>query len=167
MINVRHKKIYIMGLIMCLVIALLAACGGDTDDAVSDKTDIREIDGSEEVSETEAVGGDLQVGFYQQPPTLDIHMTTSAASYMVGRHIYEGLMALTEDYESVPMLAESVDESDDGLTYTFHLREGVMFHNGKEMTSEDVIASMERWREINSSSDLVFGGSTRSEERRV
>jgi len=160
MIKVRHKKIYIMGLIMFLVIALLAACGGDTDDAVSDDTESGETDGTEEAAETEAVGGDLQVAFYQQPPTLDIHMTTSAASYMVGRHIYEGLMALTEDYESVPMLAESVDESDDGLTYTFHLREGVMFHNGKEMTSEDVIASMERWREINSSSDLVFGGST-------
>src|SRR5690625_3144572 len=157
MIVNAHRNLLIMGLLTVLVV-LLAACGTDTDDAVSEETD--ESNQMEETEEVETAGGDLQVAFYQQPPTLDIHMTTSAASYMIGRHIFEGLMALNEDYESVPMLAESVDESDDGLTYTFHLREGVMFHNGKEMIAEDVIASMERWQEINTSSELIFGGST-------
>lgn len=157
MIVNAHRNLLIMGLLTVLVV-LLAACGTDTDDAVSEETD--ESNQMEEIEEVETAGGDLQVAFYQQPPTLDIHMTTSAASYMIGRHIFEGLMALNEDYESVPMLAESVDESDDGLTYTFHLREGVMFHNGKEMISEDVVASMERWQEINTSSELIFSGST-------
>lgn len=157
MIVNAHRNLLIMGLLTVLVV-LLAACGTDTDDAVSEETD--ESNQMEETEEVETAGGDLQVAFYQQPPTLDIHMTTSAASYMIGRHIFEGLMALNEDYESVPMLAESVDESDDGLTYTFHLREGVMFHNGKEMISEDVVASMERWQEINTSSELIFSGST-------
>src|SRR5690625_427927 len=175
MIRIRHRKLLIMGLLMFLVAVVLAACGGESEDTISDDAESTETEKTDDADETEeadesaesdepdesaASGGDLQVAFYQQPPTLDIHMTTSAASYMVGRHIFEGLMALTEDYESVPMLAESVDESDDGLTYTFHLREGVMFHNGQEMTAEDVIASMERWREINTGSDLVFGGST-------
>src|SRR5699024_8843955 len=78
--------------------------------------------------------------------------------------IFEGLMALTSEYESVPMLAESVDQSEDGLTYTFNLRQGVLFHNEKEMKADDVVASMERWLEKNPSLDLLFGGSTWEEQ---
>jgi peptide/nickel transport system substrate-binding protein len=43
------------------------------------------------------------------------------------------------------MLAEGHTVSKDGLTYTFKLRQGVKFHNGKEMTSEDVVPSLNRW----------------------
>src|SRR5438128_283605 len=43
------------------------------------------------------------------------------------------------------MLAESHTVSKDGLTYTFKLRQGIKFHNGKEMTSEDVVPSLARW----------------------
>src|SRR5699024_3300326 len=50
--------------------------------------------------------------------------------------------------------------SDDGEVYTFNLRVGVLFHNGEEMTSEDVVASMERWVDSNSSVDLIYDGSS-------
>src|SRR5690606_27270508 len=45
----------------------------------------------------------------------------------------------------IPMLAESHEVSEDGLVNTLKLRQGVMFHNGEEMTAADVIASIERW----------------------
>lgn len=82
------------------------------------------------------------------PPTLDTQSTSAYATRQVTANAMETLVAFGEDYSVVPMLAASWDISDDGLTYTFHLREGVKFHNGKEMTSEDVIASMERFLDV-------------------
>jgi len=59
----------------------------------------------------------------------------------------------------VPMLAESYEIEDNGAKITFYLRQGVKFHNGKEMTAEDVVASMTRWQKFGAqASDL--GNST-------
>ncbi|MEL7235903.1 MAG: ABC transporter substrate-binding protein, partial [Chloroflexota bacterium] len=53
---------------------------------------------------------------------------------------YRGLVTYDDNLEDiVPALAESFDNSEDGLEYTFTLREGVMFSNGREMTAEDVV----------------------------
>lgn len=91
-------------------------------------------------------GGDIWVATGAQPPTLDTHVSSASATRDVGQHIFETLVTLNSNYQAVPMLAESVEVSEDNKTYTFYLREGVIFHNGKEMTSEDVVASMERWK---------------------
>lgn len=60
-------------------------------------------------------------------------------------HIVEGLVAFRDDTSIGPMLADSWTVSNDGKTYTFHLREGVKFHNGAVMTSADVVWSLKRW----------------------
>jgi peptide/nickel transport system substrate-binding protein len=60
-------------------------------------------------------------------------------------HIVEGLVAFREDTSIGPMLAESWTVSNEGKTYTFHLRQGVKFHNGAVMTADDVIWSLKRW----------------------
>jgi peptide/nickel transport system substrate-binding protein len=52
--------------------------------------------------------------------------------------IYDTLVVRNEKFEFVPSLAERFEESDDHKTFTFHLRSGVMFHNGKQLTSADV-----------------------------
>jgi peptide/nickel transport system substrate-binding protein len=88
---------------------------------------------------------ELHVALTAQPPTLDSAITVSAVALDTAGNIFEQLYTLNADYKPVPMLAESVNISPDGLTYTFPLRKGVKFHNGKEMTSEDVVASMNRW----------------------
>jgi len=59
-------------------------------------------------------------------------------------HIVEGLVTYGSDFSIIPMLAESFDISEDGKTYTFHLRKGVKFHNGQEMTAKEVAWSWER-----------------------
>lgn len=60
-------------------------------------------------------------------------------------HLVEGLVAYKEDGSVGPLLAESVEKSDDELTYTFHLRKGVLFHNGAPLTSADVLWSWKRY----------------------
>ena len=90
-------------------------------------------------------GGVLRVGNLGEPPALDAHWTTASITETLTNHIYEGLYSLDSGNRPTPMLAEGVTVSKDGLVYTFKLRQGVKFHNGKEMTSEDVVASLARW----------------------
>jgi peptide/nickel transport system substrate-binding protein len=91
-------------------------------------------------------GGTIRVGNLGEPPALDAHWTTASITEMLTNHIYEGLYTLDDGARPIPMLAESMPAvSRDGLTYTIKLRQGVKFHNGKEMTSEDVVASLNRW----------------------
>ncbi|MDX3807956.1 MAG: ABC transporter substrate-binding protein [Bosea sp. (in: a-proteobacteria)] len=60
-------------------------------------------------------------------------------------HMVEGLVGYRETGAVAPLLAEKIDISQDGLTYTFHLRKGVKFHNGAEMNSADVLWSWNRY----------------------
>lgn len=93
-------------------------------------------------------GGVLNIAMAEALTSVDAPASTSSSTQMVSVNINETLVAFSENYKMVPMLAESWDVSDDGKTYTFHLRQGVKFHNGEEMTSADVIASYERVMEI-------------------
>jgi oligopeptide transport system substrate-binding protein len=79
-----------------------------------------------------------------EPPTLDPALTQDAtsASYIV--EIFSGLVTLDRDLEVVPDIAESWELSDDGTTYTFHLRHDVKFHDGKPVTAQDFKYSIER-----------------------
>jgi peptide/nickel transport system substrate-binding protein len=90
-------------------------------------------------------GGVLRVGNLGEPPALDAHWTTASITETLTNHLYEGLYSLDASNRPIPMLAEGHTLSRDGLTYTFKLRQGIKFHNGKEMTSEDVVASLARW----------------------
>ena len=60
-------------------------------------------------------------------------------------HIVEGLVGYTENGDVKPLLAKSVEVSEDGLSYTFKLREDVKFHNGSSLTAEDVVWNWNRY----------------------
>lgn len=82
------------------------------------------------------------------PPTLDPYFSTSISTRNVAMHVFEMLVTRDENNAVVPQLAESVTQSPDGLVYTFKLRKGVKFHNGKVMSSADVVASLERYKRV-------------------
>jgi len=81
------------------------------------------------------------------PPTLDPYMSSSTVTRQIAIYLFETLVTFGENYELIPQLAESWDVSKDRLTYTFKLRKGVKFHNGKTLTAEDVKASFLRYKD--------------------
>jgi peptide/nickel transport system substrate-binding protein len=93
-------------------------------------------------------GGDAVIAQPAGTNTLDPHFTASAAARNMMLGMYETLMAIDENTAPIPHLAEKVDVAEDGLTYRFTLRKGVKFHTGKEMTSADVKASLERFGQL-------------------
>ncbi|WP_368653726.1 ABC transporter substrate-binding protein [Ornithinibacillus sp. 4-3] len=118
-------------------------------------------DGTSEVnggSQENNAGGELRIALNAQPPTLDQHLASGTSTRDTGRLIFETLVTTNSKYEVIPMLAESVDISDDGKIYTFNLRQGVKFHNDKEMIAEDVVASMHRWLDKSPVTGSIFEG---------
>jgi len=101
-------------------------------------------------------GGTLRYAMIDTPPTLDQHVTTATLSTTVGQHMFETLFTFTEAWEPVPLLAKSADVRDGGKLVVIQLRQGVLFHNGKEMTSEDVVASLNRWGKSASRGPVLF-----------
>lgn len=101
-------------------------------------------------------GGAFTFAVSSTPPTLDTHVSTARAIAAYGAiYIWEGLAAMDEKFIPRPMLADSWEVSKDGLEWTFSLRKGVRFHNGKELSSEDVVASLNRWREVSARKALL------------
>ena len=90
---------------------------------------------------------DVTVAMQLEPPHLDpTGGAAGAIDSVLYANVFEGLTRFTESGEVVPALAESWEISDDGLTYTFTLREGVTFHDGTAMTAADVKFSLDRAR---------------------
>ncbi|MDJ0499063.1 MAG: ABC transporter substrate-binding protein [Acidimicrobiia bacterium] len=79
-----------------------------------------------------------------EPDQLDPHMTSAYASFQVLENVYDTLVQPAADLSMEPALAESWDISDDNLTWTFTLRDGVKWHNGRDLVAQDVVYSFER-----------------------
>ena len=88
-------------------------------------------------------GGTL-VRLFADPPTLDPHLAGDVMSSVIINEVFGGLVTLSLHYEPVLDLAESCSISDDGLVYTFILRENATFHAGRPVTAHDVKWSIER-----------------------
>lgn len=93
-------------------------------------------------------GGTLVFAQEAPPPTLDPYFSTSISTRNVAMNIFETLITRDEHNGLIKELAEDYEVSPDGLTYSFTIRKGVKFHNGKELTSADVKASYERYQRM-------------------
>ena len=149
---------------------LLAACGDDDDEAdggggaadtpvATESTGTTSSPGNatepaEDAAEpTEAdegdtggqPGGTLVIAFDADPESLDPHITTALLASRVLAFMHDQLVVRDYEGQYVDDLAQEWEISDDGLTYTFTLKQGVTFHSGKPMTSADVKWTFERW----------------------
>jgi peptide/nickel transport system substrate-binding protein len=128
-----------------LVALTAAACGGGGEDV--DLGDSAADDGGAGDADSDAEGGTLVAGIGGEPDQLDPHTTTSGFTFRILENVYDTLVQPNDDLEMEPALATEWETSDDGLTWTFQLREGVTFHDGSELDAEDVVASLERIRD--------------------
>lgn len=91
----------------------------------------------------------LNLAMVAEPPTLDIQSTPADLVCIIMQHVYEPLFTFDSKAALVPMLAESMPKiSADGKSYAITLRKGVKLHSGRELNSEDVVASLKRWMEV-------------------
>ena len=95
-------------------------------------------------AETPKAGGTLKVGWDAEWVSLDPHLSSAYSSFAVLANVVEGLTTFDNDIKLSPDLAESWEQSADGLTWTFKIRQGVKFSNGRELTSDDVLFSFQR-----------------------
>lgn len=121
---------------------------GSSGDSESSQSTGTTASGSPKTGGTITWGGSVPV------PGLDPHRVAAAASGRIFEQITEGLFKLDFEYNVQNHLVKEYTVSDDSTEFTFELREGVTFHNGKELTSEDVLATFER---IASGGFLVSG----------
>ena len=85
----------------------------------------------------------VRINMESEPDNLDPWLSAASDTEAVFHNVFEGLVLFDETGALIPGLAESWDISDDGLTYTFHLRDDVTFHNGKAFSAEDVVYTYE------------------------
>lgn len=94
---------------------------------------------------------DLVLSLVGDVATMYVYSRGSNINNQVLWHPYEALISKDADMNVIPLLAESWETSEDGLTWTFHLRQGVKFHDGSDFTAEDVIASYDKARVVGES----------------
>lgn len=166
----KSKSIYrwltlLIGL--ALLTASLAGCGPAAEPEVEEPAEEAAVEEPAEEAEVEEPAEEAEPKIFrdgallgQDLSSLDPQSEMSLAMYGVARNIYSTLVRLgyEGDLDIHPDLAESWDISDDGLVYTFHLREGVEFHTGQEVTADDVKFTFERLYEPELASPAAFFG---------
>lgn len=109
---------------------VLSACSGSDDSNVSSTVDPKKQE--------------IRIRINDDPDFLDPHYATASISFQMILNIFESLFIPQTDGTLTEGLAESYEVSDDGLTYTFNIREGVKFHNGEKLTVDDVMYTYEQ-----------------------
>ncbi|WP_134704264.1 peptide-binding protein [Ammoniphilus sp. YIM 78166] len=92
-------------------------------------------------AESEGKGQALIVGSIGSPSLLNPYFSADASSAQVESLLFNGLVKFDEKLNPVPDLADRWEVSKDGYSWTFHLKRGILFHDGEELTSEDVVFS--------------------------
>jgi len=136
----RRPRLTLPLLITSLV---LAACGQQAVSPSASPDEPDETASAAPSASPEASGGTLVVAISSDPGHLNPAITTSGGTHTASELLYNGLVGLDDELNPIPELAESWDISDGGRTYTFTLRDDVVWHDGEPFTSEDVKFSFE------------------------
>lgn len=122
----KCSKLLCLVLSFVMLITLFSGCGKNSS-----------------TSSTKGANKILKIGIEMSPSGLDPHKVPAASSIRILSQLYNSLLTYNDKMELAPELAESWEQPD-ATTYIFHLRKGVKFHNGREMTADDVKYSFDR-----------------------
>ena len=137
------RKMVVLLLCMVLVLSLFTACGGSNTPTTTAPTSEGDTTAPPTSEQSAAKLDTLIVAMTGNPTTFDPNGRNDGTSMAVKRQMYEGLTIIDTDMNVYPSLAESWEFLDD-TTILFHLKEGVLFHDGTELTAEDVAFSIKR-----------------------
>ena len=119
---------------VALAALVLSGCSSQRDAGTDDAATDADVDGT------------FVFGASADPASLDPAFAQDGETFRVSRQIFEGLVGTEPGTaDPAPLLAESWESSEDGLTHTFSLKEGVTFHDGTEFNAEAVCANFDRW----------------------
>ena len=136
------KKICLLLAAVMAVSGCLAGCGGGSQTASTPGESASASEGAAEAGETEGKDS-LVIALSSDILSMDPYRYDEGPTNQIMLHMYEGLVSQAPDMSFEPCLAESREQSEDALTWTFHLRDGVKFHDGEVLDSADVLASIE------------------------
>ncbi|WP_449309037.1 ABC transporter substrate-binding protein [Pseudochelatococcus sp. B33] len=105
----------------------------------------------------------LRVAVHADLRTLDQAQTTAYITQRFGAAVYDTLFAFNSKLEPQPQMLDTYSLSDDGLTYTFTLRDGLQWHDGQPVRSADCIASLARWMDYDPMGQTLKGFLARME----
>ncbi|MCP2239099.1 peptide ABC transporter substrate-binding protein [Thermoanaerobacterium thermosaccharolyticum] len=138
-----HKKIVIIGLVLLMALsAVLAGCGGSASNSASNSGNDKQV---------------LNLNLIQEPPTLDPQKAKDVVSIDILTEVLDGLTRYDKDGKIKPGsgLAKSWDISNDGLTYTFHLRDA-KWSDGNPITAQDFEYAWKRALDPNTASQYAY-----------
>lgn len=125
------KKMLALALVVAMLATSLIGCGGSEEDTTAG-------------AETGVATKDLVVEIGPDPETIDPALNSASDGGNMILHLFEGLLTISKDEQLQPGVAETWEVSEDGLTWTFHLREGLKWSDGTAMTANDFVYSWKR-----------------------
>ena len=166
----KKSKLWSFGLLMLLALSVvLAACTSDegtTEEPA--ETGEETTDGTETEGAEETVPQLLVFGRGGDSVSLDPAIVTDGESFKVTENIFETLLNFGEQDTTINAgLAKEWEASEDGLTYTFKLQEGVKFHDGTDFNAEAVVKNVERWKAGNEEQFYYFHSMFKAEDEDI
>ena len=143
------RRLQTITMILAILSLVLAACGGPATSPADESEEPESEAPGESAGESAgtATGGTVRIGLPGYPDSLNPGLAVLAESYTIYELVYDTPTTVTAEGEFIPRLATEWSASDDGLTWTVSLQDGVTFHDGEPLTAEDVAFSVELYRD--------------------
>ena len=140
----KAKKAVAFALAAAMVVGLVGCGGSGSTSTTAAAGESSAESTAAESGSAAASGDDLNVMLETPVQSLDPQQATDGTSFEVIANYTDGLMQMDSDGQAVPAIAESYELSDDGLTYTFHLRTDAKWSNGTPVTAADFVFAWQR-----------------------